>query len=704
MKESGDTLFNKDKFCCVCFCEDHLQDLFLSRYLEHHLFDLIKIYMDVVTHDLLKTICINCLKCLIRTHNFLKQCKEASTILRNYILRVDNTEQLETGNAKLLQEPNKNLFIRKYNLAEFEGRVRAYVIACCDKNTVISGEDVIEDDDDNIDVIEEKNIKVRKKVLPIKYFKCDTENLNPLQKIKIIEEKSKEIFYDKLDTVQNNTMKSAFLNNANLNFADIKEIQKNDIRLMNKAMKLEKSDLNMIIDTGYSDDDDLPLIIHRDRSLALSAQEDVINEFMEGKVEKPDVKSEYDEYFHQENNYFDAEDKFFESSNDKDEDLPKIKASENLKRNSDSIKCIKSVKIKCYMCDLVFERKSKWRQHLKTEHPNITKSNEYISCDICGKQLKAMCMKTHIKNVHQGRIFKNKFLCPICGKLYNASQRRRHTLLHDTPKPYQCEHCSFRCSQRGNLRRHQRRHTGEKPYLCTVCGHGASQKGTLLEHMRSHEILPSPVSCVFCQLEFATSFEYRRHRRVHKNDIATDKMHNGLSNERQGKGSRDGEKDGGRIEGGAGGGIMMDSNLVCPICKKQLMSESGFKCHVRAHKESGRYRCHHCSKSFTSKATLEYHIRIHTGEKPYRCTACPKRFKQPGHLTAHMAIHANRRDHRCTYCDQTFNIKFNLVEHLRIHTGDTIDCEFCGKKFRHNSNRRKHIRETHPGEVKAVRT
>ena len=82
------------------------------------------------------------------------------------------------------------------------------------------------------------------------------------------------------------------------------------------------------------------------------------------------------------------------------------------------------------------------------------------------------------------------FGCEICGKiLANKTTLAQHIKIHEGKKPFNCDICNYRCSQKGDMKTHVASvHEGKKPFKCDICDYSCSQKGNMTRHVSSiHE-------------------------------------------------------------------------------------------------------------------------------------------------------------------------------------------------------------------------
>ena len=61
--------------------------------------------------------------------------------------------------------------------------------------------------------------------------------------------------------------------------------------------------------------------------------------------------------------------------------------------------------------------------------------------------------------------------------------------VHEEERPFKCDICEFRCSQKGNMTTHVASvHEGKKPFKCGLCDYSCSANRSMKKHVASvHE-------------------------------------------------------------------------------------------------------------------------------------------------------------------------------------------------------------------------
>lgn len=84
------------------------------------------------------------------------------------------------------------------------------------------------------------------------------------------------------------------------------------------------------------------------------------------------------------------------------------------------------------------------------------------------------------------------FCCSVKGCRKKFSSRfsmKRHQLIHQPEKPFQCSYCMKKFILKQYLDEHVYIHTGAKPYVCNYpcCGKAFRQAGKLSLHKKQHK-------------------------------------------------------------------------------------------------------------------------------------------------------------------------------------------------------------------------
>lgn len=109
------------------------------------------------------------------------------------------------------------------------------------------------------------------------------------------------------------------------------------------------------------------------------------------------------------------------------------------------------------------------------------------------------------------------------------------------------------------------------------------------------------------------------------------------------------------------------TTLLCDMCGKSFMNESGLRAHLLTHNDDKPFMCQICSKSFKLLSTLKAHIKTHSEEKRYVCDECGKTFKKNCTLLEHKKHHAGEFSFECNICSKKFVSKSACNSHIKTH-------------------------------------
>lgn len=177
-----------------------------------------------------------------------------------------------------------------------------------------------------------------------------------------------------------------------------------------------------------------------------------------------------------------------------------------LKRHAKLDECKETV-VKCEHCDYLTKSAKNLRVHIKRihssapvytcekcshrfkskrgmmEHMNVHTGATPFQCENCGKGFATnSSWYKHKRNKCQKPV-RQKFLCPHCGVAVSNLQNHIDSV-HLNVRNFPCTHCSKSFTTQYHLVRHERIHTGEKPFGCDYCDYKASQKVVVRSHMR----------------------------------------------------------------------------------------------------------------------------------------------------------------------------------------------------------------------------
>lgn len=358
-------------------------------------------------------------------------------------------------------------------------------------------------------------------------------------------------------------------------------------------------------------------------------------------------------------------------------------------------------------CGESFHDLGEYEKHQSTHNPN----GDHL-CNLCGKGFEsAEILKGHmiLHNV-SGLLV----MCPICGMLFKRSVLTQHIkFTHSNIKP-QCKLCNKTFANPNNLKRHMMIHEGIKEYECDICLKRFHQKITMQTHRLTHI---NPLACSQCDDIFNSTTELNEHKETDqcsKSKIMKVKMEL-LKTIKQEVTTNSGKVVGfacslcqkmfsveSALEQHVENMHMVNPlELLCPECGEVQPSKKEMQHHLASHKFAKsksikRFECETCGKACTSQAMLLMHERVHTNERPFACQLCTLRFKTKTHLRTHQLTHTRERKFGCSICMKFFALKGNLVVHLRTHTGERpYVCSLCDEAFIDSKYLKKHKVKKH---------
>ncbi|XP_055910435.1 zinc finger protein 546-like [Eupeodes corollae] len=230
-------------------------------------------------------------------------------------------------------------------------------------------------------------------------------------------------------------------------------------------------------------------------------------------------------------------------------------------------------------------------------------NGQYVECKICGKFLKQMSMKHHLKRCQQEE---KLHLCSSCPKSFAVrSDLKNHMRTHDKERErrFVCSECGKGFFEKQSLKVHIARHMGDKEYHCSICPKQFTTKKSLDVHVFTHNRDLGRFVCKHCDKRFPSRADLTVHERFHTGDYP----------------------------------------FQCELCDKSYAVKSHYNYHLAKHKGI-TYKCDQCDKEFLNRGSLTAHKFKHNERMPHECSICKKGFASPYKLNRHKSCHKPKED------------------------------------------------------------